>query len=193
MSSDSFKRNNIQREFDGFFSEHKDLLSTYKNKNLYEEFMQIFIDIFDDLINKYVIHSTEILEFLLSENKMPQATKKDFERLRNEIHKIIREYKFKTIKKDIEDCLDINEKDLLSEYKKNNLFEEFIWLIVDMEEDIFSVHRSDVYNFLMYLVGSNLLPQATKQDLEKFEKEKNINLKGYRKYVDSISEEKYGY
>ena len=131
--------------------------------------------------------------FLLSENKMPQTTKKDFKRFRNEIHTIIREYKYETIKKEIEDCLSIHDEDFLAKYKKNDLFEEFILLIVDMEEDIFSVHRSDVYNFLNYLVGSNLLPQATKQDLEKFVKEKNINLKGYRKYVDSISEEKYGY
>lgn len=103
--------------------------------------------------------------------------------------------KFKEIQDEIENFFPMYEKmtgeDLLSSYKANNLFEEFTNIFVEIYDVLFSIHRGDIFNFLMYLLDKDKIPPANKQDVENFRNEIHNILKEYKFVIDRLVEENY--
>lgn len=97
----------VKKELENFFQDYEtptgeNLLAKYKENDLYEEVITIFVEIYDALLS---IHRSDYYNFLFhleNRDKIPPATKQDIEKFKKELPEFLKEYK-KTIDEMLEE------------------------------------------------------------------------------------------
>lgn len=79
---------------------------------------------------------------------------------------------------------------ILANITENDLFEEITIIFVEIYDILLSIHRSDYFNFLYFLMNKDKIP-TTKESLEILKKELPSLLEGYKKTIDELMEENF--